>query len=71
MQGHSAEQALVEWFKNEARRIYALIGETLQQRQRRRLVDFIREQSTDGTITVRALHRKLHRQYATAEDARL
>jgi len=44
---------LARWFGNEAERIYALIAETPEQRERRRLIEFI--QSRGGIVSVRDL----------------
>jgi hypothetical protein len=43
--------ALARWFGNEALRIYASLGETLEQRETRKLVEFIN--SRGGSVTVR------------------
>jgi hypothetical protein len=43
--------ALARWFGNEALRIYASLGETKEQRETRKLVEFI--ESRGGAVTVR------------------
>jgi DNA polymerase I-like protein with 3'-5' exonuclease and polymerase domains len=62
--------ALCAWFAGEARRIYTTLAETEEERECRRLVEFIR--SRGGRITVRELMRANCRRYpdaATAEAA--
>lgn len=62
--------ALCRWFADEARRIYATLTESIEERDHRRLVDFIR--SHGGRITVKQLQRSNSRRYpnaATAEAA--
>jgi hypothetical protein len=46
---------LGEWFKREARRVYASLGESSIDRDRRRLVDWIAKKG--GTVTMRDLQR--------------
>jgi len=58
--------ALSGWFKNEARRIYGMLGESDEDRQRRRLVELIRRKG--GSATPRDLMRSC-RQYLTSVDA--
>jgi DNA polymerase I-like protein with 3'-5' exonuclease and polymerase domains len=61
---------LCRWFALEARRIYAILSESNEERDTRRLIEFI--QSRGGTITVRGLMRANCRRYpdaATAEAA--
>ena len=58
--------ALTEWFKNETRRVYAVLGEGDDERADRELVDLIRRRG--GTITVRALQ-QASRAYQTADTA--
>ncbi|MDM8008117.1 MAG: YfjI family protein [Phycisphaerae bacterium] len=55
-----------EWFKAEARRVYAILGETPEDRARRRLVELV--QRKGGKLTVRELQRSTT-MYATSEDA--
>ncbi|MCC7409240.1 MAG: DUF3987 domain-containing protein, partial [Phycisphaeraceae bacterium] len=57
---------VVDWFKAEARRVYAGMGEDENQRAQRKLVDLIRQQG--GEATPRTL-RQQSRQFKTAEDA--
>jgi len=47
--------ALARWFAHEARRVYSLLHETEEQREERRLIDFIRAQG--GRVTARDLQR--------------
>lgn len=56
---------LTRWFGNEARRIYALLGESDNERERRRLIELI--ENKGGQVTVREWHRC--RSHRTAEDA--
>ncbi len=58
---------LCRWFANEARRIYMTLAETEEQRDTRRLVEFI--QARGGRITVRELQRANSKKYPTREDA--
>jgi hypothetical protein len=58
---------LAEWFADEAMRIYQLLGESDQQRDSRRLVEFV--QSRGGRMTARDLQRANGHRYPTAEDA--
>jgi len=48
---------LIEWFKNETRRVYALLAETDEDRELRELVELIRRKG--GRITVRKLMRSV------------
>lgn len=56
---------LTRWFGNEARRIYALLGESDDERERRRLVELI--ENRGGSVTVREWQRC--RSHRTAKDA--
>jgi hypothetical protein len=58
---------LARWFASEARRIYAMLGESPEERQDRRLVEFIRSQG--GRITTRQLQRSNPARYRAAEQA--
>jgi hypothetical protein len=58
--------SLSRWFGNEARRVYAILGESDEQRDRRRLVELI--QRKDGSVTVRNLMR-CTQMFAKAEIA--
>ena len=57
---------LARWFGREARRIYSILDESDEGRERRRLVELI--QRKGGSVTARALMRS-SRQWATANDA--
>ena len=59
--------ALTEWFKNETRRVYAVLGEGDEERADRELVDLIRRRG--GAITARELQ-QASRAYPTAECRR-
>ena len=59
--------ALCRWFADEARRIYATLSETNEERETRRLIEFIRDRG--GRITVKQLQRSNARKYPTAELA--
>jgi hypothetical protein len=58
---------LARWFANEARRIYASISETTEERDLRRLIDFI--SARGGEITARDLWKSNNKRYAGAPDA--
>ena len=45
--------ALVTWFKGEARRVYAMLGESDEDRDQRRLVEWIERKG--GSVTARAV----------------
>ncbi|KKM14902.1 hypothetical protein LCGC14_1701420, partial [marine sediment metagenome] len=62
----AAGVALSQWFKGEARRVYAMLGESEQDRQQRQLVDRIRRNG--GSVTVRELTRA-SRQFQPAAKA--
>ncbi len=51
----AAGVALVRWFGNETKRVYAILGESDEGRESRRLVDWIRAKG--GTVTLRDLTR--------------
>ncbi|RMF85049.1 MAG: DUF3987 domain-containing protein [Planctomycetota bacterium] len=57
---------VTEWFKGEARRVYAVLGETEEERSRRRLVEWIDRRG--GDVSVRDLTHGLH-QYRGHADA--
>ncbi len=60
---------LARWFGNEAVRIYAILAETREQREMRRLVEFI--ESRGGSVTVRDVityYRPLRNQKDRAEQ---
>ncbi|MBI4581626.1 MAG: DUF3987 domain-containing protein, partial [Planctomycetes bacterium] len=57
---------VVEWFKHEARRVYAILGEDEGDLDHRRLLELIRRNG--GHVTARDLMR-CRRQFATAADA--
>jgi hypothetical protein len=59
--------ALVRWFARETRRIYAVLSESEEAREIRRLVEFIR--SKGGRITTKVLQQSNSRRYPTAEAA--
>jgi DNA polymerase-1 len=58
---------LARWFAAEAERVYAMLDESGQQREERRLVEFIR--SRGGRITPRELQRANQRKYPAVEHA--
>ncbi len=62
----TAGAALADWFGHEAKRVYATLSETDEQRDERQLVDLIRRQG--GWMTARELMRRC-RKYGTADDA--
>jgi hypothetical protein len=57
---------LTRWFAGEARRIYATLSESAEDRDARRLVEFIRARG--GSITARALQKSNGRRYPSAES---
>lgn len=57
--------ALAEWFGHEAKRVYGVLGESLEDRNRRRLVELV--QAKGGRATVRKLCRS-SRLYASAAE---
>ena len=57
---------LTEWFKNEARRVYAMLSELPDERDRRELIDWIDRKG--GSVTAREVQQG-HRQYRTAQEA--
>jgi hypothetical protein len=57
---------LAQWFKAEARRVYALLSESDDDRDQRRLIEWIERKG--GSVTVREVQQG-HRQYRTAQDA--
>lgn len=59
---------LTRWFANEARRIYQMLTEDDEERDTRRLVEFVRARG--GRITVKQLQRSNSRKYPTAESAK-
>jgi hypothetical protein len=59
--------ALCRWFAREARRVYAILSESAEERDARRLVEFIR--SRGGSITIRGLQRANDRKYPTSAHA--
>jgi DNA polymerase I-like protein with 3'-5' exonuclease and polymerase domains len=58
---------LCRWFATEARRIYTTLSESNEERDTRRLVEFI--QARGGSITVRGLMRANCRRYPDAQSA--
>lgn len=62
---------LAQWFGYEARRVYALLAETEEDRTFRQLVEFVRNQDQRGKpATARLLQRSNQRKYPSAEHAR-
>lgn len=57
---------LADWFKNEARRVYAMLCETEESSEERRLVEWIERKG--GTVTAREVQNG-NRRYETAEEA--
>ena len=57
---------LAEWFKAEARRVYSLLSESDDDRQQRRLIEWIDRKG--GSVTVREVQQG-HRRFGTARDA--
>jgi DNA polymerase I-like protein with 3'-5' exonuclease and polymerase domains len=59
--------ALCKWFAEEARRIYSILTESAEERDTRRLVEFIRTRG--GRITAQALQKSNSRTYPDADAA--
>jgi hypothetical protein len=64
-----AATGLVEWFAGEAVRVYSILRETVEERECRRLVEWI--EARGGKVTVRELHRANQRRWPTSEHAEL
>ena len=62
-----AGAALVRWFAAEARRIYTTLAESTEEREARRLFEFIAARG--GRVSVRELMRSNNRRYPTSADA--
>lgn len=60
--------ALVRWFAAEARRIYAVLSESHEERDCRRMVELIRAKG--GRITTKELQRSNSRKYRSSEEAK-
>jgi hypothetical protein len=60
---------LARWFACEARRVYATLAESEEDRNTRRLVEFI--QARRGTLTARSLQRSNTKKYPNADAAEL
>ena len=58
--------AITEWFKHEARRVYAMLDETEGDSEQRKLVEWIERKG--GSVTARELQRG-PRQYRVADIA--
>jgi hypothetical protein len=61
--------ALVEWFASEAMRVYTILRETTEERECRRLIEWI--EARGGKVTARDLHRANQRRWPTSEHAEL
>jgi hypothetical protein len=57
---------LAQWFKAEARRVYALLSESGDDRELRQLIEWIERKG--GSVTAREVQQG-HRHYHTAQDA--
>ena len=57
---------LAQWFKAEARRVYAMLSESDDDRRQRQLIEWIERKS--GSVTAREVQQG-HRQYRTAQEA--
>lgn len=60
---------LGRWFAQESRRVYGLLVESADDRDRREVEEFIREQR--GVVTLRDVQRKFGRRFRTAEEVEL
>ncbi len=63
----SAAVTLTRWFGREARRVYAILAESEEDRQQRELLEWIRRKG--GRVTVRETQQG-HRRFRTSEEAR-
>jgi hypothetical protein len=59
--------ALVEWFGNEARRVHAILSESDEDRETRRLVEWIERKG--GSVTVRDLTHGMRAYRGDSESA--
>jgi hypothetical protein len=57
---------IAEWFKAEARRVYAMLSEPDNARDNRQLIEWIERKG--GSVTAREVQQG-HRQYSTAQEA--
>lgn len=57
--------ALTEWFKHEARRVYAMFSETVNQRDDREFLEWARKKG--GTVTIRMVMRRFAKRFPKAE----
>jgi hypothetical protein len=57
---------LAQWFKREARRVYSLLSESDDDRDHRRLIEWIERKG--GSVTAREVQQG-HRQYRSAQEA--
>jgi hypothetical protein len=62
-----AGATLARWFANECRRVYATLSESREDRQARRLIEWIRHRG--GSVTARELQQSNSRKYPSSEDA--
>jgi hypothetical protein len=60
---------LVEWFAGEAVRVYTILRETAEDRETRRLIEWI--EARGGMVKARELHRANQRRWPTSEHAEL
>ncbi|MEW6249649.1 MAG: DUF3987 domain-containing protein [Planctomycetota bacterium] len=60
--------AVVEWFKSEARRVYAVLGESEEQRTHRQLIQWIERRG--GAVTVRELTHNVRQYHGRADAAK-
>ncbi len=58
--------ALTEWFKHEARRVYAMLDETEEDAERRKLVEWVARKG--GSVTAREAQQG-HRRFKTVDSA--
>lgn len=61
---------LARWFANEATRIYMMFRETEDERDLRRLVEWIKAPTRDGVTTVRDLQKSNSKRYSSADLAK-
>ena len=56
---------MAEWFGHEARRVYAMLGESDEDRDQHRLAEWIDRKG--GSVTIREVQQG-HRRFTTADD---
>jgi hypothetical protein len=60
---------ILEWAKSETRRIYAMLGESDEEKEAREVLDFV--QRRGGRVTAYALHKGMPKRFPDSDDADL